>query len=129
MDSLLALLASRQTPNTGDGDRTIVIIDDGMAECMKFCQVRLDADILVLALDSCLGEKGLQFEMFQPDLIVFLLCTPLREAAPLISHSVRLSGESLRVVVLTTTSADEIESQNGNLGVDGDPYLFLKREI
>ena len=58
------------------------------------------------------GEKGLQLEMFQPGLgRIFLICTPLKEAAPLISHSVCLSGDSARVVVLTTTSTDEMESQ------------------
>ena len=83
MDSLLALLASsNQAPNPGDGGRTVVILDDSMAECLKLYKIELNADILVLSLDGCLGEKGLQLEMFQPDLVIFLICTPLKEAAP-----------------------------------------------
>ena len=126
MDDVLSILA-RGSPNSANMERTVVIFDDASAECLKLCGVRLNIDVLLLNLDSCLGEKGLELEMFQPDLMVFLLCTPLKEAAPLISHSVRLANCG-RVVVLTTSSMDEVESQSSN-SMEGDPYAFIKREL
>ena len=53
---------------------------------------------------------------------------PLKEAAPLISHSVRLANCG-RVVVLTTSSMDEVESQSNN-SMEGDRHMrFIKREL
>ena len=75
MDDVLSILAREaQIPLTWSARWSSLMMPS--AECLKLCGVRLNIDVLLLNLDSCLGEKGLELEMFQPDLMVFLLCTP-----------------------------------------------------
>ena len=123
MDQLFEVLLNTEFANA----RVALVVDDVASECLRIHGISIPVDrAIVLSLDCALGDRAVQLETFEPEVMIFIITIPLREAAPLITHTVRVA-KSPRVFVLTTTS---IEAVAPNEGVDMEvPYRFLVRDL
>ena len=123
MDELFEILLGSSRDNT----RVALVIDDIASEHPRILDISIPADLaIVCSLDSALGNRAVQLTSFDPEVMIFITTIPLREAAPLITHSVRVTN-CPRVHVLTTTS---MEAAASNEGVDmEEPYHFLVKDL
>lgn len=121
MDGVLELFKE------AEGCRVAVVVDDLAAEYLRSHGVSLAADrAMVYSLDGALGERGADLGSFAPEVMIFLITLPLKEAAPLIAHNVRVAN-CPSVHVLTTTS---MEAAAPNEGVEmEEPYRFLLKDL
>ena len=126
MDSVLEVLF-KSDYRSNDGSRVAVVLDDCAAEYLRINGISVAADrAMVYSLDGALGEKVVNLTSFAPEVMIFLVTLPLREAAPLIAHNVRVSNCE-RVHVLTTTSMEAAAPSEG-VNME-EPYGFLIKDL